>query len=99
MKSATSSVVFRQHLTFSRTWNSLIIIIPGQFIKRRKWWFVPPHQGRFDILTIMGRECSCLDRVTSTTLHLHVQGYYTIEPKGAEGNEPKLSGPRLTHYQ
>ena len=33
------------------------MIIPGQFIKRRKWWFGPPHQRRFDILTMMGREC------------------------------------------
>ena len=39
----------------------IIIIKPGQFIKRRKWWFDPPHQGRFVILTMMGRECSRLD--------------------------------------
>ena len=39
----------------------IIIIIPDQFIKHRKWWFVPPHQGRFDILTMTGRECSRLD--------------------------------------
>ena len=27
------------------------------------------------------------------------QGYYTIESKGTEGNEPRLSGPRPTQYQ
>ena len=39
----------------------LIKIIPGHFIKRRKWWFGPPHQERFDISTMMGRECYRLD--------------------------------------
>ena len=34
---------------------------PGQFIKRHKWWFGPSHLGHFDILTMMGRECSRLD--------------------------------------
>ena len=32
----------------------IIIIIPGQFIKRRKWWF-GPHQGRFDIFNDDGQ--------------------------------------------
>ena len=33
----------------------LIIIIRGQFIKCRKWWFGPPHQGRFDIFNDDGQ--------------------------------------------
>ena len=33
-----------------------IIIIPGQFIQRRKWWFGPPYQGRIDIFNDDGRE-------------------------------------------
>ena len=39
----------------------MLRIMRGQFIKLRKWWFSPPHQGRFDILTMMGSECSRLD--------------------------------------
>ena len=39
----------------------IIIIIPGQFIKHRKWWFGSPHQGRFDIFNDDGRECSWLN--------------------------------------
>ena len=37
------------------------IIISGQFIKRRKWWFGSPHQGRFDIVNDNGREYNRLD--------------------------------------
>ena len=33
----------------------IIIIIRGQFIKGRKWWFDPPHQGRFDIFNDEGQ--------------------------------------------
>ena len=41
------------------------------------------HQIRFDICTMMGRKCSRLDpsgRVTSTTLHLHVQAATNCTP-------------------
>ena len=31
------------------------MIIPGQFIKNHKWWFGPPHQGRFDIFNDDGQ--------------------------------------------
>ena len=58
----------------------LTIIIPGQFIKRRKWCFGPPHQGRFDILTMISRKCSRLDPSYSATLHLHVHAATNCTP-------------------
>ena len=56
------------------------IIIPDQFIKRRKWWFGPPHQGRFDILTMMAESALGSTRLTSATLHLHVQAAINYTP-------------------
>ena len=58
----------------------IIIIIPGQFIQRRKWWLGPPHQGRFDILTMMAESAVGSTRVTSATLHLHVQAATNYTP-------------------
>ena len=51
--------------------------MPGQFIKRGKCWLVPPYQRRFDILTMMGRGST---RLTSATLHLHVQAATKYTP-------------------
>ena len=58
----------------------IIIIIPGQFIKRRKWWFGPPHQWRFDILTMTVESAVISTRLTSATLHLHVQAATNYTP-------------------
>ena len=59
---------------------STIIIIPGQFIKRRKWWFGPPHQGRFYILAMMAESAVGSTRLTSATLYLHVQAAINYTP-------------------
>ena len=56
------------------------IIIPGQFIKRRKRWFGPPHQERFDILTMMAESTVGSTRLTSTILHVHVQAATNYTP-------------------
>ena len=53
--------------------------VPGQFIKRRKWWFGPPHQGRFDILTMMGRECR-LDPTYQRHITFACTGCYQLHP-------------------
>ena len=55
-----------------------LIIISGQFIKHHKWWFGPQHQGRFDISTMMGRECSRLD--PSYQRHIHIQAATNYTP-------------------
>ena len=51
---------------------------------------VHQHQGRFDILTKIGRECSRLDRVTSATLHLHVQAATNYTPSSSRHYYPRL---------
>ena len=60
--------------------------ISGQFIKRRKWWFGPPHQGHFDILTMMGREWSRLPTTPqSPSRHYYprlIAGTNLLTPKG-----------------
>ena len=58
----------------------IIIIIPGQFIKRRKWWYGPPHQGRFDFLTMMGREYSRLDPSYQPHITFACTGCYQLHP-------------------
>ena len=65
------------------------IIIPGQFIKRRKWWFGPPHQGRFVILTMMAESAVVSTRVTSAILHLHAQAA-TNTPSPSRHYYPRL---------
>ena len=65
----------------------IIIIIPGQLIKRRKWWFGPPHQGLFDILTMMGRECIMLDPTYWRHITFACTGCYQLH-----------SHHRLRHY-
>ena len=55
-----------------------IYIIPGQFIKHRKWWFDPRHiKGALTFQRWWAET-----RVTSATLHLHVQAAtdYTPSP-------------------
>ena len=59
---------------------TIIIIIRGQFIKRRTWWFGPSHQGRFDILTMMGRECSRLDPSYQRHITFACTGSYQLHP-------------------
>ena len=58
----------------------VIIIIPEQFIKSRKWWFGQPHQGRFDILTMMDRECSRLDPSYQRNITFACTGCYQLHP-------------------
>ena len=58
----------------------LIIIILWQFIKHCKWWFGPPHQGHFDILTMMGRECSRLDPSYQRHITFASTGCYQVHP-------------------
>ena len=57
-----------------------IIIIPGQFIKRRKWWFGSSHQGRFDIFNDDGRECSWLDPTSQRHITFACRGCYQLHP-------------------
>ena len=52
----------------------------GKFIKRRKWWFGPPHQGRFDILTMMCTECSRLDMSYQRHITFACTGCYQLHP-------------------
>ena len=42
--------------------------------------FGPPHQGRFDILTMMAESAVGSIRLTSETLHLHVQAATNYTP-------------------
>ena len=56
------------------------IRIPGQFIKRRKWWFGPPHQGRFDIFNDDGIECSRLDPTYQRHITFACTGCYQLHP-------------------
>ena len=58
----------------------IIIIISRQFIKRRKWWFGPPHQGRFDIFNDDGRECSRLDSSYQRHITFACTGWYQLHP-------------------
>ena len=58
----------------------IIIIIPEQFIKRRKWWFGPPHQGRFDIFNDNGRECSRLNPSYQRNITFACTGCYQLHP-------------------
>ena len=57
-----------------------MIIVPDKFIKRRKWWFGPPHQGRFDIWSMMAESAVGSTRLASATLHLHVQAATNYTP-------------------
>ena len=58
--------------------NNIIIIIPGQFIKRRKWWFGSPLQGRFDILTMMAESAVGLTRLTSAIISIILEIFDVI---------------------
>ena len=55
-------------------------LICGQFIKRHKWWFGSPHQGRFYILMMMGRECSRLDPSYQRHITFACTGCYQLHP-------------------
>ena len=55
-------------------------MIHGQFIKCRKWWFGAPHQERFDILTMMGRECSRLEPSNQRHFTFERVGCYQLHP-------------------
>ena len=58
----------------------IIIIIPGQFIKRRKWWFGYHIKGALTFLTTMAESAVRSTRVTSATLYLHVQAATNYTP-------------------
>ena len=58
----------------------IMVLIPGQFIKRRKLWFWSPRQGRFDILTMMDRECSSLDSSYRRHITFACTGCYQLHP-------------------
>ena len=64
----------------------IVIIIPGQFINRPKWWFGLPHQGRFDILTMMGRDCSRLDPSYQRHIAFACTFCYQLHPHHRLGN-------------
>ena len=78
-----------------------IIIILGQFIKRRKWWFGPPHQGRFDIFNDDGQRVQqarpelpaphyiCMYRLLPTTLPSPSRHYYSRLIVGTNLLNPK----------
>ena len=55
------------------------MIIRGQFIKRHKWWFGPPHQGRFDIFNDDGQRVQ-LDPSYQRHITFACKGCYQLQP-------------------
>ena len=78
-----------------RSVNKLQIIIPGQFFKCRKWWFGPPQQVSFDILTMMGSECSRLDLSYQRHITFACTGCYQLHPHHRLG----IITPTYRQYQ